>query len=149
MYNEIIVPLDGSELAEAALPHARSIANAFKSDITLISVIEPITIYPQPGAIGPVLSVAVNTQDEIDNATKYLKERAEYFSSEDINVRTIVKEGDPASEICDLAEESNADLIIMSTHGRSGIKRWVYGSVADKVLRSADIPVLLVRAHKP
>lgn len=147
MYNNILVPLDGSELAETALPHARALAHAFQSTITLISIIEPVAVYPQPGMIGPVLSVAVNVEDEMDNSKKYLNELKEQLENEGLTVDISVLGGDPASHICDYALSHGTDLIVMSTHGRSGIKRWVYGSVADRVLHGAKTPVLLVRAQ--
>ena len=145
MYKEILVPLDGSELAEAALPHARELAKAFGARMTLLTVVEPISIYPQPGMIGPVVSVAMNIQEEMENAKQYLQKIEENMKAKGLEVRKVVIEGDPASRICDYAHETGADLIVMSTHGRSGIQRWVYGSVADRVLRGAKIPVLLIR----
>ncbi len=146
MYKEILVPLDGSELAESAIPHARELAKAFGARITLLSVIEPVAMYSQPGVVGPVISVAVNIQEEMETLGQYLDGIAEQLRAENIEVQRVAKEGDPASQICDYAHESKADVIVMSTHGRSGIRRWVYGSVADRVLRGARVPVLLVRA---
>ncbi|MHB0998043.1 MAG: universal stress protein [Armatimonadota bacterium] len=148
MYSNILVPLDGSELAEGALPHARALAHAFQASISLISIVEPVTLYPQPGLVGPVISVAMNIDDEIDNASKYLQNHKEHLEDEGLTVHTKVLNGDPASLICDYAHEHESDLIVMSTHGRSGIKRWVYGSVADRVLRGARIPILLIRAKE-
>lgn len=147
MYDNILVPLDGSELAETALPHARALAHAFQSTVILISIIEPVAVYPQPGMIGPVLSVAVNIEDEMDNSKKYLEKIKDQLESEGLTVNINVMGGDPASQICDYALHHDADLIVMSTHGRSGIKRWVYGSVADRVLHGSKSPVLLVRAQ--
>ena len=146
MYKEILVPLDGSELAESALPHARELAKAFGARITLLSVIEPVAVYSQPGVVGPVISVAMNIQEEMESLGQYLDKIAEQLRAENVEVQRVVREGDPASQICDYAQESKADVIVMSTHGRSGIRRWVYGSVADRVLRGARVPVLLIRA---
>jgi nucleotide-binding universal stress UspA family protein len=146
MYKEIIVPLDGSRLAESALPHAKEIAKAFGARITLISVLEPVGVYSQPGVVGPVISVALNVKEEMDKLSQYVDQIAEGLRTEGLDVRKVIREGDPASQICDFAQESGVDLIVMSTHGRSGLRRWVYGSVADKVLRSAQTPVLLIRA---
>ena len=146
MYKEILASLDGSELAEAALPHARAMAKAFDARITLLSVLEPLEMYAQPGVVGPVVSVSMNVQEEIGNLKQYLVGVAGNLTKEGIQVRTEVGEGDPASVICDYAESNGMDMTVMSTHGRSGIQRWVYGSVADRVLRTAKIPVLLIRA---
>ena len=147
MYKEILVPLDGSELAEAAVPHAVELAKAFNASVTLLSVVEPVGVHAQPGAIGPVISVALNIEEEMDRIREYLHGVAERYKDYNVEIKKVVREGDPASIICDYAHETNADLIVMSTHGRSGIQRWVYGSVADRVLRAAKIPVLLIRAQ--
>lgn len=146
MYEEILVPLDGSELAEAALPHARALAKAYDARVTLLNVIEPTALYTQPG-FGPILSSGIDIEDEIERAKEYLSGVADHLKMEGIDTRTIVREGDPASEVVDYAAANHEDIIVMSTHGRSGIQRWVYGSVADKVLRSAEVPVLLIRAR--
>ncbi|MHB1457276.1 MAG: universal stress protein [Armatimonadota bacterium] len=145
MYKKILLPLDGSELAEAAIPHAKSLALAFNAQITLISIIEPITMYTQPGMIGPVMDVPVDIEEEIDSAEKYLTEIKSKLDSENIKTDTVTLAGYPAVQICDYAEDNAIDMIVMSTHGRSGIQRWVYGSVADRVLRAAKTPILLVR----
>ena len=146
MYEEILVPLDGSPLAEGALPHARALSKAFDARITLLCVIEPVEMYSQPGMIGPIVSVSMDVKEESENLKRYLDKIADDLKKEGIEARTVVKEGDAASEICDYADQNHEDIIVMSTHGRSGIQRWVYGSVADKVLRSANLPVLLIRA---
>ena len=147
MYKEILLALDGSPLAEAAVPHARALAKAFGARVTLLSVVQPVGIYPQSGVVGPVVSIALNVEEEMESVRRYLRTIAEQFEAEGINVEEVVREGDAASQICDYAHESRADLIVMSTHGRSGVQRWVYGSVADKVLRGAKVPILLIRAQ--
>ena len=147
MYKEILVPLDGSELAEAAVPHAIELAKAFNASVTLLSVVEPVGVHAQPGAIGPVVSVTLNIEEEMDRIREYLHGVAERYKDYNVEIKKVVREGDPASIICDYAHETNADLIVMSTHGRSGIQRWVYGSVADRVLRAAKIPILLIRVQ--
>ena len=146
MYKEILVTLDRSELAEAAIPHAREIAKALGAGITLLSVVEVMAVYQQPGVIGPVVSVTMNVEEEIVTTEQYLEKIADRLRADGIVVKRVVREGDPASQICDYAHENDIDLIVMSTHGRSGVQRWVYGSVADRVLRSAMLPILLVRA---
>ena len=147
MYKDILLALDGSPLAEAAIPHARALAKAFGARVTLLSVVQPVGIYPQSGVVGPVVSIALNVEEEMESVRRYLRTIAEQFEAEGINVEEVVREGDAASQICDYAHESRADLIVMSTHGRSGVQRWVYGSVADKVLRGAKVPILLIRAQ--
>jgi len=146
MYKEILVPLDGSELAEKALPHAEDLARRLDARLTLFSVVESIVVYSQPGVVGPIVSVTFNIEEEIEKIREYLRNIAENFTQAGIDARVEVRQGDAASQICDFAQETGVDLIVMSTHGRSGLRRWVYGSVADRVLRGASVPVLLVRA---
>jgi len=146
MYKEILVTLDGSDLAEGALLHAVAIAKSFSARLTLMFVIEPTVAYVQPTLGGSVIDTTVVINEEINHARNYLNEMKSHAEAEGIVVLCVVKNGDPASEICDYAVANKVDMIVMCTHGRSGIKRWVYGSVADKVLRCASAPVLLIRA---
>ncbi len=145
MYSEILVTLDGSELAEGALPHAIALAKAFSAHLTLLFVLEPSIAYVQPTLGGSVMDTTV-IDEEVHHGKDYLDGVTSRLTGEGIHVCGIVRDGDAASEICDYAVENKIDMIVMCTHGRSGIKRWVYGSVADKVLRSAGTPVLLIRA---
>ncbi|MDH7482389.1 MAG: universal stress protein [Armatimonadota bacterium] len=147
MFKEILVPLDGSELAEKAIPYAVELAKKFDSRITLLSVIEPVAIYSQPGIVGPVVNVVLEPEAEAQEVHKYLDKISTNIKDEGINVRKVVRQGDAAGQICDFSKEAGIELIVMSTHGRSGFQRWVYGSVADKVLRGAEALVLLVRAR--
>lgn len=147
MYEEILVPQDGSEMAEAAIPHAEALAKAFGSRVTIIYVIEPVSIYPQPGIIGPVISVPMDTEQEKENLRGYLEKSVESLKKDGVDARYVIEEGDAALRIIDYSHETGINLIIMTTHGRSGIARWVYGSVADKVLRESKLPVLLIRSQ--
>lgn len=145
MYNKILVPLDGSELAEAALPHAKSIANAFNSQIVLLTVIEPLVMYAQPDIVAPEINMLIDIEAQTKAVLQYLKGKAEELIEEGLVVTTEISNGPAANRICDYAAENAIDLIVMCTHGRSGFQRWVYGSVADRVLRAASMPILLVR----
>lgn len=148
MYKKILLPLDRSELAEIAIPHAISLAQAFDAELTLITVVEPIAMYTQPGMMGPLLDVPIDIDEELTAAEKYLQVTQSKLMSDKIKIETVTLAGYPAVQICDYADENEIDMIVMSTHGRSGIQRWVYGSVADRVLRAANTPVLLIRAVK-
>jgi nucleotide-binding universal stress UspA family protein len=143
MYNHILVPLDGSALAEAALAHAEALATQFGSDLTLLRVIvSPYAI------VAPDLVLAgydSNHQQFAEQADQYLKGVAGKLAARQINVRTLTCEGPVAEAIIERARENRIDLIVMSTHGRGGVSRWVYGSVADRLLQAAPCPVLLVR----
>jgi nucleotide-binding universal stress UspA family protein len=144
MYEKILVPLDGSELAEVALPYAEELAGRLGSEIILITVLLPGTgsdedwWYPHLHHVYLQKMVDIVKQD----VQKILGELA----AKETKVESVVLVGYPAEEIVDYASREKIDLIVMSTHGRSGIKRWTLGSVADKVVRAAKEPVLLIRA---
>jgi nucleotide-binding universal stress UspA family protein len=132
MTQTILVPLDGSALAAAALPVAARLACEMHASITLVSV-------------GAVPESAAQAQDERAELEAELQDAARRLGPS-VPVRTRVELlGDPARGILQAAQEEHADLIVMSTHGRSGLSELVEGSVADEVLRSAHIPVTLVR----
>jgi nucleotide-binding universal stress UspA family protein len=147
-YNHILVPLDNSKLAELALPDALTLAQLNKATITLLHVIPPSHL---PTADYPVTPVLIDQfiEDQRKWAQGYLDEVRNRLRSEGVTIQTAVEVGLAAETIIDYAAEYHVDLIVMSTHGRSGLQRWVYGSVADKVLRGAHVPVVLVRAHQP
>jgi nucleotide-binding universal stress UspA family protein len=145
MYREILVPLDESKFAELALPHASAIAKAFGARITIVTVVEQAIIQCDTGTVGPAICVPIDTKDESQIAADYLSQIATELTAEGVNAQSAVIQGDPDLAICDYAQEHSIDFIVMSTHGRSGVKRWVYGSVADRVLQTSTIPVMLVR----
>ena len=139
MYGTILVPLDGSHLAERALPYARRLAAASGSRLVLLWVLRA----PGAAAAGdPLREVAPRRE-----AAAYLQGIAGQQGP--TPVETVVLEGDAAPAIVDAAARAGAGLIVMSTHGRSGLGRWLYGSVADAVVRHAGVPVLLVPAACP
>lgn len=129
MIRTVLVPLDGSELAEAALPYGRRLAEAFAAKLHLIRVVD----------IDAPADVAAAARDYLAKIAEGLGQPAEI----------VVRYGDPAAEIIDLALELDDPAIVMTTHGRSGLGRWLYGSVADRVVRTAGIPVLLIRSSMP
>ena len=140
MYKNILVPLDGSELAEVALPYAEELSGKLGSNITLIHVREPIGHWTD--------RIHQAYMGQISQVTKQLVERYLDKSEERkvIKVESKILVGDPAEEIIKYAEKMNSDLIVMATHGQSGLKRWVIGSVADRVVRASKKPVWLIRA---
>ena len=146
MFKHILVPLDGSHLAEIALTAALEIAAKFESEITLLCVaLPPFTIYSVDGRAYANVLIAMR-QHAHDEAKDYLKALKGSLRQQGYIVHTQVMESDsPATAILDVVEAQNMDAIVMSTHGRGGLVRWVYGSVADKVLRHADVPVILIR----
>lgn len=150
MYKKIMVPLDGSKLAECALPHVEVIAKCPDvENVILVSVTErvlgyrPVTDYADP-LEQRLIPEATGKMEK--QAQKYLDRVAKGFEDKGIKVETLVLLGDPAEEIILSAKHQGADIIIMASHGRSGIRRWAHGSVADKIFRASNVPVLMVRA---
>jgi nucleotide-binding universal stress UspA family protein len=160
MYKKILVPLDGSKLAECALPHAEELAKGCNTEeVTLISVTERLTgqtMAPEMRELsrsserqdvygsGPEVKVTFGKMKK--HAQRYLGRIAEELEAKGIKVRTEVLLGKPAEQIASFAEKNGTDIIVMSSHGRSGPSRWAFGSVADRVLRSSCVPVLMIRA---
>jgi nucleotide-binding universal stress UspA family protein len=142
MYKKILVPLDGSLFSESVLNHVKTVASGCQaSEVVLLFVVEsPVSV---------AFDVPVESLN--DSKTKGLKFAADYLNQisanlveNGINVTGKVAEGIPAETILSFAQNQNVDLIIISTHGRSGITRWVLGSVADKVIHHSPVPVLIV-----
>jgi len=148
MYNNIMVPLDGSELAECVLPHVEAIAKGCKAgNVMFVHVVEP---FYTRGGLGYFYNEADIKRIDSKNkaaAEKYLDQLVSRVSYDGINVQSEVITGKAAADsIADYATKNESDLIIIATHGRSGVSRWVWGSVADRILRSSCVPVLMVRA---
>ncbi|MEE8472436.1 MAG: universal stress protein [Dehalococcoidia bacterium] len=152
MYRKIMVPLDGSELAECVLPHVEAIARGCApTTVIFLRVAEPVRVYPGATTLGGEYTFTDQDWKQLEverwAATEdYLKGIVGRVKYDGVSVRSEVLMGEVAEGIADYATKNDADLIIMATHGRSGISRWVLGSVADRVLRSSCVPVLMVRA---
>jgi nucleotide-binding universal stress UspA family protein len=131
MWKKILVPLDGSDLAELALPYAEELATAFKSEVILLHVSEPAESH-------------YRHMHEL-----YVKEVADREKERFKKVSPVVVTGKPAEEIISYAEKNDVGLLIITSHGRSGILSWATGSIASKLLQGAEVPTLLVRAAKP
>lgn len=164
MYKKILVPLDGSKLAECALLHAEALAKGCDTEeMILVSVTERVQGYgagegsSEPlvlsgggwlGSIQPPLQPLVPKEfgKKEKQAQRYLDRIANELEAKGIKVNTEVLLGNPAEEIIKFIERSDTDVIVMSSHGRSGISRWTHGSVADRVFRHSPVPVLMVKA---
>jgi len=141
MYKKILVPLDGSELARKALDQAEKLAKTFDAEIILFQVVPFLPIYGSPELVTPLIV----DEKQRESAEKYLTNLAEELKKRGLKVTTMVRTGQQvAVEIIDFAKETGVDLIVMCTHGRSGITRWVLGSVAHKVLTRTETPILLL-----
>lgn len=147
MYKKILVPLDGSNLAECVLPHVESIAGGCGvEEVILLRVAEP---FRQSCDYQGCLSQEIINSIDADNkaaAEKYLSQLIKRTRYNGVSVKPEVITGTPGESIADYATKNSIDLIAIATHGRSGISRWTWGSVADQVLRSACVAVLMVRA---
>lgn len=145
MYKKILVPLDGSKLAEKALDHAEKLAETFDAEVILFQVVPFMPIYGAPELVVPF----VVDEKQKESAEKYLTHLSEELKKKGLKVAAKAQVGmQVAAEIIDFAKESGVDLIIMCTHGRSGITRWVLGSVAHKVLTRAETPIFLVHLKR-
>jgi nucleotide-binding universal stress UspA family protein len=150
MFRSILVPLDGSKLAECALPYAEELAKCCNTErVVLVSVTERVEGYrpfddPDQPLGQRLVPEAVGKKEK--QAQRYLDGKTKMLKAEGVKVQTEVLLGNPAEEITLFAKHWGIDLIVMSSHGRSGPSRWAYGSVADKVFRASSVPVLMVRA---
>jgi nucleotide-binding universal stress UspA family protein len=146
MYRKILVPMDGSKLAECVLPHVEALAKGSQvQEVVFVRVHEP---FRQPGGdyVISERDIARINSEQIAAAEEYLKEITKQVRLDDVRSRWELLKGPIAESLAEYATKSNVDLIIIATHGRSGVSRWVWGSVADRILRSSCVPVLMVRA---
>ena len=151
MYERILVPLDGSKTGEAAIPNvedlAARMAPATKIEIVLLQVVSTLTYNVLTESGTAQIPYSDKEMQQIkQKAGEYLDTVAGNMRAKGLNARTMVTAGHAAEEIVKVAHEIKANIIAMSTHGLSGIKRWALGSIADKVLHISDIPVLIIRA---
>jgi nucleotide-binding universal stress UspA family protein len=173
-YKKVVVPLDGSKLAEIVLPHVEEIAaGCHITEIELVTVTESMRVnVPQSEPVEyvpakqlrspvgyadvisgriygvnkvPLIKVPVDVGKMAKTGRDYLLKIAEKLEKKGLQPKISVLIGNVAEEIVHFAEEENADLIIMASHGRSGISHWAIGSVAEKVFRATNIPLLLVK----
>jgi nucleotide-binding universal stress UspA family protein len=165
MYRTILVPLDGSPLSEVALEHLHQVASP-ESAVLLLRVLE-MTAEPVPAvsaamlsALRPIAPAAVS--DRVPGAagggeSKAFLDAEEYLHAKAASLRgrvataraLVLGDTDPAATITSVAENEQADLIVMASHGRSGVVRWALGSVAEAVVRSTHRPILLIRPGRP
>lgn len=146
----ILVPLDGSKVAESVLPHVEALARGCGDDpmdVVLLAVLEPVVAPALDPGVGPVgMQEAMEAYSEARKG--YLSETQALLSNAGVSAQAEVLMGSAAEEIVSYADENRVSLIVMATHGRSGIGRWVYGSVAERVLMGTSRPVFLVRPDK-
>ena len=147
MYKKILVPLDGSKLAECVFPHVRALVEGCRvGKIVFMRVVEPIKAIVVADAMMSAKDVERITASMVSEAEIYLKSLGQGSKYGGAEVESQVKMGNVAETLVDYATENGVDLIVVATHGRSGVSRWVWGSVADRILRASCVPVLMVRA---
>lgn len=144
MYARVLVPLDGSSLAECVLPHVVAFAKTFESRCILMRVLE-----------SPAGNAQFHPVDSLDwrikkaQATSYLEEKANSLGGVDLETEIVLQEGTPAERICEFARDEDVGLIFMSSHGKSGISRWNVSSVVKKTAQRTHTSILIVRAYEP
>lgn len=141
--NKILVPIDFSDYSKNALKYAVQFAKYFNAEMYLIYVIEPV-IYPTDFSMGQIVIPSVDSNLQA-RAEEELNNLAKNFIDPSIKVETIIKTGKPFVEINETAKEKDIDLIIIATHGHTGVEHLLFGSTAEKVVRKAPCPVLTLR----
>lgn len=151
LIEKILAPLDGSRLGETALNHAEAIGENLGAEIVLFHVLEPPRPLDREDALATRklhFRLKEETEKRKSAAEEYLRVAGTPLREKGFRVETTVLPGSAAETIIDYSEEASIDLVAMSSHGRSGIGRWVFGSVTDKVVHAGDMPVLVVRASE-
>ena len=154
MYDKIMVPLDGSRFSNRALEYAIDLAPRYGASLLLAQVVEPVNILPpvDPSGMSVPTAAEITVEESIRidhlniaRAKRYLSGKVHDLREKGIAAEYIVLEGHPADEILKAGKKAKVDLIVMATHGRTGLRRVFMGSVADKVIRESGDPVLVVR----
>ncbi|SHG93786.1 universal stress protein [Halobaculum gomorrense] len=140
MYDDLLVPTDGSDGTDAAIEHANALARAFDAAVHVLSVVDTRNRFESPSA-GIAAEAWVDAERE--RAEEAVSRVADAIPA-DIDTERAIRDGTPVSEITAYAEEAGVDAIVMATHGRSGLDRYLMGSVTEKVVRSSHVPVLTV-----
>ena len=146
MYKKILVPLDGSEFSECSLEHVKAIAtDCHVPETILLRVVEPFSAETVSALI--LAGDDVLREAELESkseASNYLTKIRDNLVKGGLAVETVIVDGRPAEEILDYAKNNKVDLIVMTTHGKTGISRWFFGSVAGKVLQHSGVPILMI-----
>jgi nucleotide-binding universal stress UspA family protein len=143
MYKHILVPLDQSDLAEQALPHAVALASALHAQVTLVGVVDVLDTEAAHEA-----GVTLDWEAQVHDLGAYLQALCCRLGEGGVPCHWEVLQGAVADEILRFAAENQCDLIVMATHGRSELGHWVHGSLADQLLAQTPAPILLVRAEE-
>jgi nucleotide-binding universal stress UspA family protein len=154
MHEKILVPLDGSKLGEAALPYVEALVSKMlpevEIEITLLQVLTSSAVSPFGGETSAPVDYTGEEMEQMKNgALAYLDKTGQALSDKGYTASSAIAIGDASEEIVRVSEEIEADLIAIATHGRSGLSRWAFGSVAEKVLRRGGrVPIVMVRVNR-
>jgi nucleotide-binding universal stress UspA family protein len=157
MYKKILVPMDGSRFGNRAMKYAIDLAQQYKASLLLVQVVQPTRPIPPvdpTGLTSPVASqitfdqAALADRRNLSRAKRYLAGKVREMKAKNIPAEYRATEGDAAAHIMEIGRKNKVDLIVMTTHGRSGFRRAIMGSVADKVIRESGDPVLVVRPYQ-
>jgi nucleotide-binding universal stress UspA family protein len=147
MFKNILLTLDGSEMAEQALRPAIQFTQCFQAELIILRVMVPLAKSFRGGSAS--ISVIETAQNELRTmASEYLQDLEAKIEMRDISVRTVLREGNPSQEILKFIENNQIDLVVICTRGETGVTRWLLGSVTDHVVRGAKVPVVVVPAKE-
>ncbi len=145
MYKKILVPLDTSSLAECTIAHVKAIARGLEvPQVVLLSVLSQVKQWWMDDGTIPDEWLRENEAKAIDYVKSYLAKMTDSLNVDGITTEIVVVSGEPAEVILDYVKQNPVDLIVMSTHGRTGVTRWLLGGVADRVIRYSVVPVLVI-----
>ena len=149
-FKKILCPTDFSDPSLCGLKMANEMAKQFDSEIILVNVHKPIPKLPKPRIEAPDTTFDISTYEKhiLEDAEANLTQLSEEIMGKEIVPRLIVRVGSPAEEILDVAQEENVDAIVIATHGRTGLAKIVFGSVAQRVVRRSTCPVMTIRVCK-
>lgn len=142
MYKKILLPLDGSPLAEKAIPYATALAEKFESEVIIFRVFESLI---EKKSL-PLDAYTIGMESVRNIGREYLEGVRRDMEKRGVRAQVVTVEGHPQREIVRYAEANEVDLIVLNSRGKSGVSRWLLGSIADRVTRGVEVPVLLVKA---
>jgi nucleotide-binding universal stress UspA family protein len=145
-FKKILFPVDLSESSEKIVPYIQTVAKKFNSEIHLLFVARVFDYFT--GIYVPAASITAMEKDIIYGAEKRLDEFVEQYFSDYPNMVTSVVPGDASNKIIDYITSNDIDLVIMGTHGRKGLDKVIFGSVAERVVKTAPVPIMVVNPHR-
>ncbi|MCA9982129.1 MAG: universal stress protein, partial [Anaerolineales bacterium] len=149
-FKKVLVPLDGSQLAERAIKPALALTRPCFGEVYLLQVTQPQEmLVPHHGGGYAFFWPDQSLERATEDATEYLDTVLDTFVDPAVTMHPLLEQGDPAGMIIDIAQNEQIDLVVMSSHGYTGVSRWVLGSTAEKVVREATCPVLVIRDVQP